>query len=143
VSNQRIATVFLCIALAAGLGTWGAISWWHRWTEWPPHRMLPQDAADVHEWSWEDGLLPDYTYLLKARISQDEFAAYVAHFHLTPHTADRVYTDDADIWFSWDGAADWWDPSEERDGSFVRQEGDRWTYAKYERGYLYFKSLEH
>jgi len=30
---------------------------------------LPVTATDVHEWAWADGFLPDYSYLLKARVT--------------------------------------------------------------------------
>jgi hypothetical protein len=128
--------------IVAVLGCWEGTSWWRSSNEWPFHRMLPNGAQDVHEWFWHDTLLPDYNYLLKARISLPEFEAYVAHFRLTPHTPSRTYRD-SETWFTWRADADWWDPSESKDTSFVRQEGDGWTYAKYEHGHLYLKSLNH
>jgi hypothetical protein len=130
--------VFVIVVLVVAFG--------QRLTQWPFRHALPSNAQDIHEWFREDGFLPDYAYKLKARISDKEFHAYVKRFELTPHHPDRQYSGDIKPWLHWRSqrpAIDWWDPSESLDNTFVRQVGDSWTYAKWERGYLYLKSLDH
>jgi hypothetical protein len=107
---------------------------------------LPATATDVHEWSWADGFLPDYSYLLKARVTETEFTQFVALLGLTPHTPARQYSEESH-WLSWRAApgfdGDWWDASDSLDSTFVREGQDTWSFAKYENGYLYFQSLNH
>ncbi len=126
-----VVIVWLC----SGAGQWGF------------RRALPPSAQDVHEWFQEDSFLPDYTYMLKARITEQEFRNYVDRFQLTPHTPARVYSQDTEPWLRWHPARSeteaWWDPGESLSETFVRQEGDTWTFAKYENGYLYLYSLNH
>lgn len=113
---------------------------------WGFRQALPWSARDVHEAYWTDSLLPDYTYQLKARITEQQFREYISKFHLTPHTPTRTYSDDSPC-LSWGNVqvskADWWDPSKSLESTFVWQGGHTWTFAKYERGYLYLGSLDH
>ena len=123
------------------------------WYFWPPpdeifQKKLPPTAKEVQVWLQEDGLLPDYTYLLRARITKEEFEQYVAELSLTPHSAERKY-DDSVAWLSWSAqplrgsAPEWWIPTRAQETTFVRQERQNWTYAKHENGYVYLKSLNH
>ncbi len=111
---------------------------------WPLLRALPSSATDVHEWSREDGFLPDYTYLLRARITPEEFQSYVQARGLTPHTATREY-EDLELWLRWKYKPElpWWNPSDSLNTTFVANSGREWTYAKYEDGHIYVKSLSH
>ncbi len=113
---------------------------------WEFRKELPWLAHDVHEQFYTDGLLPDYGYFLKAKISEAEFRDYLTKFSLSPHTSSRTYTDDVG-WLEWnDGISprdSWWNPSPSLDATFVWQGGDTWIFAKYENGYLYLKSLNH
>jgi hypothetical protein len=131
------------MALAVAALVWAL---WGRMTQWGFRRALPSNAEDVHEWFREDGFLPDYSYKLKAKISEEQFHQYVERFELTQHYPLRQYSDDIEPWLRWKAdraAPEWWDPSESLVQTFVRQSGDNWTYAKRERGYLYLKSIEH
>lgn len=125
------------------------VAWalWGPMTQWGFRRALPSNAEDVHEWFWEDGFLPDYTYKLKAKMSDEQFHRYLERLKLTPHSPDRPYSDDSQVWLRWKdrhgGALECWDPSESLAETFVLQAGDTWTFAKRERGYLYLKSLNH
>ena len=104
---------------------------------------LPARAQIVFTSQWADGFLPDATFKLKAKVSEAEFASAVRQLGLTPHTKHRKYTDDIS-WLHWTGDADKrWDPSQDVDATFVRQEGDWWELAKYENGFLYYQSLNH
>jgi hypothetical protein len=106
---------------------------------------LPETAADVHEHAWADGFLPDYDYYLRARVTKSEFEKFVQDLELTPHTATRTYSESS--WLSWSGHlladSEWWKPTEDLEGTYVKEGGTTWTFAKYEDGFLYFRSLDH
>ena len=131
----------VCICL--GLTVWG----WRILTVSPLRRALPWSASEIQEWSWSDGFLPDYSYQLKARISHEHFQSYVESLKLSPHTLSRRYDQPSSPWLSWSSSPgfreQWWDPLPTLDATFVSNHGDHWTYAKYEKGYVYVKSLDH
>ena len=133
----------LLLLLAVGVG-WFISA---RPDQWAFRRALPWSASDVHEWIWSETLLPDYSYHLKARVTEEEFGRYTARFGLTPHAETRQYSEAAPLWLSWrtpdNFKGDWWTPSETLNGTFVANEGRTWTFAKYEHGYLYLASLAH
>ena len=120
---------------------------WLRPEQMPPRRALPFDAEDVHEWYMANGFLPDYSYQLKAKITHEQFLRYVSRLGLTPHSDTRRYTQSPIPWLSWRAQpsfkGDWWDPTASLSSAFVSQDGDCWTFAKYENGYLYLSSLDH
>jgi hypothetical protein len=117
---------------------------WARPDQWRFRRELPWMTKDIHERYWSHGFLPDYSYYLKARITEEQFWRYIAKFKLTPHTSTRQYSESPDPWLDWDpDPYSWWNPSKSLDSTFVWQGHDTWTFAKYERGYLYLVSLNH
>ena len=132
------------VVLLAGAATW---FFWPTSEEWLFHRMLPKTTQEVHEWSWSDDFLPHYVYLLRARVTQEEFDVYVAKLGLTLHTPSRKYEEPAEPWLDWGRGPDektpWWNPSPSLQSTFVAQGHDTWTFAKYEKGRLYLKSLKH
>ena len=111
---------------------------------WTNH--LPETATEVNEWAWADGFLPDYSYILKAKVTQQEFNEFNLKLGLTPHTPTRIYTE-SDAMLSWNAPPGcdeaWWDPSPFLDATFVEEGSDTWSCAKYEDGFLYFQSLNH
>jgi hypothetical protein len=113
---------------------------------WSFRKKLPWSATDIHEIYWTDFPLPDYSYNLKAKISESQFLKYISKFGLSPHTTDRQYSDDV-IWLNWDAPPDnkgsWWNPTDSLTNTFVWQGNDTWIFAKYEHGYLYLGSLNH
>ena len=141
---KRRTKIILAVALLMLIGG----GWWVFSGDGKPswRRYLPRTATDIHEWAWADGFLPDYSYLLKARITDGEFQTFVTQLGLTPHTADRNYSDDSH-WLSWQRAPgfneNWWDASPALDSTYVWQGKDTWAFAKYENGFLYFQSLNH
>ncbi len=149
-SNQRLrkSTKFRgCLLALAPLAVAGIIAFlWIRPDETTARRALPSSAEDIHEWEQDFGFLPDFTYHLKAKITEEHFHHYVDKFGLTPHTSTRQYTQSAD-WLSWESlpgsVGDWWNPSNSLEFTFVRQEDDFWMFAKYEHGYLYLTALDH
>ena len=106
---------------------------------------LPPGATDIKESSWAEGFLPDYDYYLRARMSKQDFMQFVAEQQLTPHTPSREYSEGLAL--SWSGHlledATWWNPSEDVSATYVREANTEWTYAKYEDGYIYFRSFDH
>ncbi|MEM8954254.1 MAG: hypothetical protein AAGD22_08900 [Verrucomicrobiota bacterium] len=108
--------------------------------------QLPEGATEVQEWSWADGFLPDYSYVLKAKVSEDEFFEFNRRLGILLKASDRSSLG-KENWLSWDAPPfcdeDWWNPTEKLDATYVRESADTWTYSKYEKGYLFFKSLNH
>jgi len=111
----------------------------------PIRRALPWTAREVHEWQWnEPGLTgQDYTYLVKARISERQFDAYVDRLDLSPHSPDRDY-EHSGFSPNWDPhlpgtdqSPVWWDPSASLDGTYVYDGGSWWIVAKWENGIVY------
>lgn len=107
---------------------------------------LPADATDIREWGWADGFLPDYGYMLKARLSQTGFERFVTELRLVSIDTSPKYSDDPE-WLSWSAEGrftnNWWDASDSLDSTFLYQTNHFWQYAKYEKGFLYFKALQH
>jgi|GEM_PF-1673102 len=133
----------LLVALSAPLALTGYLCWTYLF-QWEARRALPWSATDIQEWSWKEWPFRDYSYHLKAKITETQFHQYIPKFDLTPHTPSRRYDDGPEPWLAWrQSGPNWWDPSESLDHTFVHQDGYCWTFAKYERGYLYFTSLEH
>ncbi len=135
-----VALYFLlpCIFEAAFSGNpTDGLSWKHE---------LPASITNVQEWAWADGFLPDYSYMLKAKVTQAEFDSFASKLKLTPHSPTRTYSENS-TWLSWSTAPgftnDWWDPSDSLETTFVAEGHDTWSFAKYENGYLYFQSLNH
>ena len=88
-------------------------------------------------------MLPDATFKLKAKVLAGEFAAAGRNLGLTPHTKDREYTDEM-VWLQWRSDTDQrWNPSPSVDSTFIRQEEDWWQLARYEKGFVYYHSLNH
>lgn len=106
---------------------------------------LPATATEVKEHAWADGFLPDYDYYLRARITKPEFDKFVQDLELTPHKDTRIYSESYPL--SWSGHltgdSEWWNPTDDLQGTFVREGGTTWLYAKYEEGFLYFRSFDH
>lgn len=109
---------------------------------WNFRKKLPWSATDVHEWHWEDFLIPDYSYCLKAKMSEEAFQDYVQEFGL-----EKKEMPLENKYVNWSGPGPeklWWDVSTNLDDTymFIDAQGDGWTLAKYENGYLYLHSSE-
>jgi hypothetical protein len=119
---------------------------WKYLNEWYFRKLLPRSASNVKEWYRTHGVLPDYAYLLKAKIPQNDFMSYIPKFEMTIHTSDRVYKD-APRTPHWpdhfESGKEWWDPMDDLNTTYVYQKGDEWIMAKHENGWLYLKALNH
>ncbi len=141
-----------CILVGlAGLCIWGVVARMAvRWAVYeltapPIRKALPFTAQDVHDWSWEEGgeTGQDYCYMVKAKITPEEFRQYINRFGLTLHTPTRRYSMDYSP--GWNGCTfiekpDWWTPSDDMSGTYVHDYGSAWVYAKYEGGYIFVVS---
>lgn len=102
-------------------------------------RALPSSATDIHVCKpsifW---VHPDFWYLLKAKITLEEFETYRKHLKFVPITEDAK----KEIhWTGWDALVDeWWDPLTTSDGAFYdpSTQGSHRATMKYENGYLYY-----
>jgi hypothetical protein len=140
----RLAIALASLCLVGILGTWA----WNEFNVSPLRKALPPIATEIREYEWSDGFLPDYSYHLKARIDAKAFRSYVQAFELALHRDASQYDESPVPWLNWraNGAPKddgWWTPSESLEGTFVSNRRRRWTFAKYEDGYLYVKSLQH
>lgn len=129
------------LVLVVSLGWYG----WYSLTTSPLRQTLPWSASDVND-KYVD-MFPDYSYFLKAKLpSVKEFNEYCAKQNLTPHTPQRVYSDDT-TWLLWGSlepeSVAWWNPSPSLTGTYVSQSGHEWTLAKYENGCLYVHAFSH
>ena len=82
-------------------------------TVWSYRRALPWAASEIEEHYWADPLLPDYSYQLRAKISEEQFFEYVKKFDLSPDSA-----------------------AEAGEYFYSAQEGDWRMSASYSGGYL-------
>ncbi len=101
----------------------------------PYRQTLPETATDIQE--HRNGVV-DFTYLLRARITEVEFRRYTDDLGLTPVNnatwedggvvkPSRPHRDDPD----------WWSPLRSVDRVFqLRQDSDMIS-AKYENGFVY------
>lgn len=109
-------------------------------------KALPSTAQDVREWQWDEGgpLPQDYIYLLRARITDEEFEIYVKQLGLVPYLAGREYSHGfTPRWYFsqlTDEQLKWWTPTDSSDGTYINDGGSWWRYAKYKNGYVYVVS---
>jgi len=107
---------------------------------------LPSTATEVYEEGSGEKIPGDYSYRMRAKVSEEEFADFCKRLEMTLHTEDREY-DDLEYGFSWEGnpagCGGWWVPTDSTEETFVWQKGHTWSYAKYEDGHLYFGSFKH
>lgn len=137
-TGRRLAWLF-GIVVAAILGLKTMNQWYFR-------RMLPGSATEVKEWYRTYGMLPDYSYLLKAKIPEEDIMPYIQRFGMTIHTVDRVYEDAPRTphWQDHFGSGEeWWEPTDDLNTTYVYQKGNEWVMAKHEKGWLYLKALNH
>lgn len=105
----------------------------------PYRQALPESAAEILE--HRSGTV-DFTYLLRARITEDEFRTYVDELGLAP-VNNAAWKDDGVVKPSQPHPDDpeWWSPIRPVDGVFqLRQDSDIIS-AKYEDGFIYLSVI--
>ncbi|WP_420645679.1 hypothetical protein [Candidatus Leptofilum sp.] len=140
--TTRVTTILVSITLLVFVGI--CLGGWFLFKEIttsPFRKALPATAEEVHEWSWNEPgpLSQDFSYMLAARISNQDFMNYVDQFDLSPY--DQQMDVNAPSWSSGqqlnDDILDWWTPTESTEGTYVYATGSYWIYAKHENGYLF------
>ncbi len=136
-----VVAVLVPLAIAGALGLRTLVVYL---TESPLRRALPHGATGIEGWSWtEPGPLgQDGSAMLRARIPEDAFEKYAKDLGMTPHTANRAYGNGfSPSYVSLaDEPLDWWDPTDEVEGTWVLDQGSSWTWAKWENGFVYVLS---
>jgi hypothetical protein len=93
----------VCVGLAVALLSVANMNKWRR--------CVPWSATEVREWRWSD--LDAYSYRLKARMTQEEWLAFVKRAGLSPRADPAVLSWGQSELMRRSGAdLAWWDPSE-------------------------------
>jgi hypothetical protein len=124
-----------CIAIAAAV----AITVYAASADWSPKGFLPGTAQDIHEYqSPVVGITSDYWYLLKARVTEEEFLRFVKRLKLVP-LEDTNPRREMYRWTGY-GNEEWWFALETLRGTYhdPRSKYSSIVLAKYEGGHLYY-----
>ena len=109
----------------------------------PPRAALPSTATEVNEFRSDyAGITMDYFWLVKAKITEDEFREYVATLELVPYEGVKTIGMTAqNQWYGHAGCGDWWDPTESMSNTYYdsTMTGSGCALSKYENGYVYYK----
>ena len=99
-------------------------------------RSLPESASDIHEYYKDFGFTGDFTRLLTAKCSIEEFHSYAKRQGLKPVTGEGLPSGCA----SWSHSSEsWWDPpSSFVPGYFTFEEGGYRRLLGYHDGRLYY-----
>ena len=84
----------------------------------------------------------DYFWLVKAKITEDEFREYVATLELVPYEGVKTIGMTAqNQWYGHAGCGDWWDPTESMSNTYYdsTMTGSGCALSKYENGYVYYR----
>ena len=78
---------------------------------------LPWDASEILEFHQENGFLPDYVYLLRARIRAEDFEPLATRLGL-----DQRFSNAPIAMISWpdDCKEEWWNPPKQLDNARYR-----------------------
>jgi hypothetical protein len=134
--------VFLFLFAGVCFGCWALA---RSFSTSPLRRKLPPTAQQVQEWRWsEEGPLgQDYSYALKARITEEEFLAYVHELDMAPYSVEKGYGYGFVLTWRPPGMPpelEWWDPSDSYETTYIYDGRSWWTYAKWENGFIYVVS---
>jgi hypothetical protein len=109
----------------------------------PARTALPFTASEGHEYaSPYYGVQMDYYYLLKARMTENQFADYVVRLKLSPL---KEIPSSRRSFYHWHGFENstrrWWNPTNNIANSYhdTTTRGSMVVLAKYEMGYLYYQ----
>ncbi|MFN0075229.1 MAG: hypothetical protein ACKVY0_02020 [Prosthecobacter sp.] len=102
---------------------------------WPYRKALPWSASEVEEHIWTAGFLPDFSYSLRARITEEQFLDYVARFELKSAGKREYYFFERD-------EAPRWGPSPGAYETYRREDGDWSMEAMYDNGIMWVTANE-
>lgn len=143
--RRKILVVALLVAIPVLAGTaLGVRTLVIYLTESPLKRALPSSATDIHQWSLnEPGPLgQDCSYMLKARVSYQQFSSFRQRLRMKRHTPEREYQHGFSPHFNSLATEDlpWWNPTDSMEAVYVLDQGSSWTWAKHEDGHMYVMS---
>ena len=107
--------------------------------DWSPKGYLPGTAQDIHEYqSPIVGITSDYWYLLKAKVTEEEFLRFVKRMKLVP-LEDKNPRREMYHWTGY-GNEEWWFALDTLRGTYhdPRAKYSAISLAKYESGHLYY-----
>jgi hypothetical protein len=96
---------------------------------WPYRKALPLSASEVNEYVWTDGFLPDFSYYLRARITEEQFLNYVARFKLAIDGKRELFAGPHEV--------PWWSPSSGAHEVYELENGDWSMEAIYDNGIMW------
>jgi len=109
----------------------------------PPVAALPSSATEVNEFqSNYSGATTDYFWLVKAKITEDEFQEYVATLGLVPYEGvNGLGRLPQNPWQGHSRCGNWWDPTESMSNTYYdgTMTGSGCALSKHENGYAYYR----
>ncbi len=150
-------------SVAIGVLYLGCVGLGFRSSLWGFRTALPWSASEIHDYGESWAIPADHTYFLRARVTRQEFDAYVAKLGLKLYKPEQPsQTENPTGSGSFDpnkmletpdwgdrgaqpkGWLDpWWDPSPDLSETYYQPYRTGCTFAKYERGYLYLRSFDY
>jgi len=131
--RRYLKTIILVILGCVGVGLILFLLYW--FTTAPLRRKLPFGASHINDLYVER--FPDYTYYLRAKISESDFIFYCKKISLESSISDARSKNE----ISWvaDKEVSWWNPSANVSDTYCRatNDGREWVIAKYENGFIY------
>lgn len=112
----------------------GILAAYHMFT-WPYRKALPWSASEVKEYIWTEGFLPDFSYYLRARITEKQFLDYVARFELESAGKREQFAEPDE--------APWWRPSPGAHEVYRLEDGDWSMEALYDDGIMWVMAGEY
>lgn len=128
-ASRAVLPVLLCAVWLAG------IPWTYSLTTWSYRKALPWSATDISEHAWTEGFLPDYSYWMRAKISETQFEAYVAKYAL------QQSKDDSYSWQSDEHKPSWFKSQSIEDKLFKAEDGRWFMCAFYDSGFIYVTAM--
>lgn len=101
---------------------------------WPYRKALPWSASEVKERIWTAGLLPDFSYSLCARITENQFLDYVRRFKLKNVGMEESFSGRDD--------GPRWGPSPGVHETYRLEDGDWSMDAVYDNGMMWVRANE-
>jgi hypothetical protein len=103
-------------------------------------RALPWSASEVREFYHDYGIIPDYTYALKAKLHHQQLESYAISLGLSRYFVDAE--PEHPIGFDDLVDAEWWNPPASWSNAYVdfQPENEHVRLLRWSDGYVYFLS---
>lgn len=133
-----ILMIFAIYALNKAFYVYSSYSFDHR--VWNERKALPASATHIQDLRFGTLDYPDY--LLKARMTEEEFEPYRQKLGYILLPEDKKQYLHWQFTISSHDIRGWWDPSESSEGTYYHPDVDisreKGAVMKYEKGYVYF-----